>query len=58
MATIDESHVVVMHGSSVPSLSWQERLDIGIGSTRGLHYLHTSSAKGIIHCDVKLANIL
>ncbi|KAJ1275823.1 hypothetical protein BS78_05G166000 [Paspalum vaginatum] len=47
-----------LYGSGKHSLSWKQRLEVSVGIARGLNYLHTSSPKGIIHRDVKSANIL
>ncbi|CAK9147281.1 unnamed protein product [Ilex paraguariensis] len=41
-----------------PVLEWQERVEIALGTARGLAYLHRGCQQKIIHCDVKPENIL
>ncbi|KAL3615137.1 hypothetical protein CASFOL_040798 [Castilleja foliolosa] len=45
-------------GQENPSLDWGKRMNIALGASRGLQYLHEQCNPKIIHRDVKAANIL
>ena len=39
-------------------LKWHQRMEIALGTARGLFYLHEECSTQIIHCDIKPQNIL
>ncbi|KAK7274386.1 hypothetical protein RIF29_15471 [Crotalaria pallida] len=41
-----------------PSLSWDVRFRVAIGTAKGIAYLHEECRSCIIHCDIKPENIL
>ncbi|XP_054785238.1 G-type lectin S-receptor-like serine/threonine-protein kinase SD2-2 [Prosopis cineraria] len=41
-----------------PSLSWEVRFRIAVGTAKGIAYLHEECRDCIIHCDIKPENIL
>ncbi|EEF36161.1 putative receptor protein kinase ZmPK1 [Ricinus communis] len=51
------------HGSLAENLSskeldWRKRLEIAVGTAKGLAYLHEECLEWVLHCDVKPENIL
>ncbi|KAA0061554.1 hypothetical protein IC582_011955 [Cucumis melo] len=47
-----------LHGKGRPTMDWQTRLKIALGSAKGLAYIHEDCHPKIIHRDIKAANIL
>lgn len=47
-----------LFGEIESDLSWERRLNIIVGTARGLAYLHEDSTVRIIHRDIKCGNIL
>ena len=45
-----------LFGGSQPN--WYQRIQIALGTARGLFYLHEECSTQIIHCDIKPQNIL
>lgn len=41
-----------------PAMDWKTRHKIAIGTAKGLHYLHKSCPRRIIHRDIKASNVL
>lgn len=42
----------------LPSMDWKTRHKIAVGTAKGLHYLHKSCPRRIIHRDIKASNVL
>ncbi|CAM6109257.1 unnamed protein product [Calypogeia fissa] len=47
-----------LHGHRKPVMKWPRRMNIAIGTARGLAYLHEDCNPRIIHRDIKGSNIL
>ncbi|KAL2894844.1 Receptor-like protein kinase 7 [Bienertia sinuspersici] len=47
-----------LHSTKKLALDWQSRYEIGLGSAKGLEYLHHGYERPVIHRDVKSSNIL
>ncbi|CAM6121957.1 unnamed protein product [Calypogeia fissa] len=47
-----------LHGEGKPCMNWATRMNIALGTARGLAYLHEDCIPRIIHRDIKGSNIL
>lgn len=54
----DHLYKIRSNGGTNFDLSWEKKLNICIGAARGLDYLQTGTRHGVIHRDMKTANIL
>ncbi|KAL3617058.1 hypothetical protein CASFOL_039452 [Castilleja foliolosa] len=48
----------LLHDEKHPVMNWKTRFKIAVGAARGLHYLHKTCPRRIIHRDIKASNIL
>eukprot|EP00249_Psilotum_nudum_P009205 c21779_g1_i1 orf=180-1400(-) len=48
----------ILHGNRAQALKWPIRYKVACGTARGLHYLHKSCQRRIIHRDITASNIL
>ncbi|GER52019.1 protein kinase family protein [Striga asiatica] len=48
----------LLHDEKMPPMDWKTRFKIALGAAKGLHYLHKTCPRRIIHRDIKASNIL
>ncbi|EPS72997.1 hypothetical protein M569_01758 [Genlisea aurea] len=48
----------LLHDEKLPPMDWKTRYKITVGTAGGLHYLHKTCPRRIIHRDIKASNIL
>lgn len=47
-----------MSDEKSPTMDWETRYKIAVGTANGLYYLHKSCPRRIIHRDIKASNVL
>ncbi|KAM3221350.1 putative receptor-like serine/threonine-protein kinase isoform X1 [Capsicum annuum] len=48
----------ILHDEKSPTMDWETRYKIAVGTANGLYYLHKSCPRRIIHRDIKASNVL